>query len=399
MTSAKWKSRFCAPAKVIITGEHSVAHGKRAVAMAISLKCHATFYSAEPLSLNETVGYCKMQFDSHFSETLVFVNDEILKMKQFYGNQTEDFGPPTDEQIQALSKFVSKVTDRKMLLLAGQCFIHIILSVLSKAGDDAFTQFANLNWVLEVKSEVPLGAGLGSSAAVNTVLSACVLDVFGSLQTSGKSLNLTQSDLAMIEKLALAAEHFVHGRPSGVDTSASCHGNAIVFENFAHQDVIKMPYFEVLIVDTKQERNTKALVDKVRHLKETNIAKFEQILTDIDECSRKIEAVLRHMGSNDELAANDFERLKVLMKQNQDLLRDWGVSTDKLESVVNTAVYSHNCAAKLTGAGGGGCAIVFLNPNSEDAILSRQSLIEDLNLLDVEIMHVQISKSGIARKF
>ncbi|XP_075253822.1 uncharacterized protein LOC142345587 [Convolutriloba macropyga] len=388
-------SKFSAPGKVILTGEHSVAHGKLAIAMAINLKCYATLTVDQLAESDLGRANTTLAFHSHFSEKLIFPNKEIFEIgERFYQHGSNDFTPPTVEQLAALKEFVEKFASKKFLNLAGQCFVHSLLCVLMK--DEMTSQakgFIKQSWVLEVKSEVPLGAGLGSSAAVNTVIAGCILDKFGMLTT--EKANLDKFELKLAEKLAFASEHVVHGKPSGVDTFTSCHGNAIVFENFALRNLIELPLFDVLVIDTKEDRNTKLLVDRVRTLKETNFDKFERILNDIDVCSRSILELFVRLNSKNEVSRGDFRELSDLVKQNHVLLQEWGVSTEKLDKVVEVAE-KHNCAGKLTGAGGGGCAIVILNPNL-DHYATVELISEDLKHLDVEVFEVQISKNGLSR--
>jgi mevalonate kinase len=59
---------------------------------------------------------------------------------------------------------------------------------------------------------------------------------------------------------------------------------------------------------------------------------------------------------------------------NQSLLNTIGVGHRALDTVVDVAA-QHNCVGKLTGAGGGGCAIVAIN---EEKLQAINKSVEDL---------------------
>lgn len=62
-----------------------------------------------------------------------------------------------------------------------------------------------------------------------------------------------------------------------------------------------------------------------------------------------------------------FPRIERLVRINNNLLRSLGVSHPRLERVF-TISESHGFASKLTGAGGGGYAIVLLPPGYEETV-------------------------------
>ena len=99
------------------------------------------------------------------------------------------------------------------------------------------------SFALEVDSSIPVGSGLGSSAAYSACLSTALLaaagkigpqkamsdasldcSVSGDVLTTPETVSLSSEDLALINKWSLEAEKLVHGKPSGIDNSVCTYG-------------------------------------------------------------------------------------------------------------------------------------------------------------------------------
>ncbi len=203
---------------------------------------------------------------------------------------------------------------------------------------------------IETESDLPSGAGMGSSAAV-TVSTLGALKEFLSESIQEKS----------IAKDAFDIEYRVQGNASPIDTSTSTHGNAILVSkekeddflwkiekednvwNIHHQDISDL---NLVIGDSGVHSNTGPLVKKVRRFYEkSNFAK--EIIEEIGEIVVKATFSLKD---------EDLERLGELMNENHRLLSILGVSHPKLERLIRGA-RKYSYGAKLTGAGGGGSMI------------------------------------------
>lgn len=64
----------------------------------------------------------------------------------------------------------------------------------------------------------------------------------------------------------------------------------------------------------------------------------------------------------------DWERVGRLMDFNQEYLRDLGVSSEKLETLISAAKKAGAYGAKLSGAGGGDCMIALVSPEKRQAV-------------------------------
>jgi mevalonate kinase len=201
-----------------------------------------------------------------------------------------------------------------------------------------------------VRSELPAGAGVGSSAALAVAIARAINNEF--------ELGKNEKEIC---DAAYESEKIFHGTPSGIDNTAATYGGVIVFKkrkkgNLIKRLKIKKPFYVVLGITGKQGI-TKELVAMVRKRKEQNEKWFADILKKYVKISK--EAL-------DALQKEDAIKLGKLMDENQKLLMEIGVSTKELEDIVSIAKENGALGAKLTGAGGGGCAIA-LAENEEKA--------------------------------
>jgi len=100
------------------------------------------------------------------------------------------------------------------------CFIYVGLIVFG-----SLCRFKPATVV--VTSELPLGSGLGSSAAFCVALASALLAC-----TDSVSLDLNhqgwrsfeEKDLELVNKWAFEGEKIIHGKPSGIDNTVSAYG-------------------------------------------------------------------------------------------------------------------------------------------------------------------------------
>jgi len=282
-----------APAKVIITGEHWVVHGSAALAAAVGLRSRVKCMEARGPGI--TIKSLRL---GSFTFTL---------------GQDSCRGPHCGFYY-AASRIVEVCGEAK----PATCIVD---------------------------SDIPIGAGLGSSASVAVSFSAAYL----ALCRGGKDLSLSD-----VSNAASGFEKFVHGNPSGIDTAVVLHGGFIVYrrgegiimrinESLADTDAV------VLIVDTGIARSTKeAVAAFTQNL--SRLGSFSKILVNLAE-----QITWEVVGS---LKARDTKRLGSLLYLSHGLLSALGVSHEKLEEIVQAARAEGALGAKLTGAGMGGTALV-----------------------------------------
>jgi hydroxymethylglutaryl-CoA reductase len=213
---------------------------------------------------------------------------------------------------------------------------------------------ADRQWRIRVDSQLPLGKGLGSSAAIAVAVARAFNAKCG--------LGL---DDVRINEIAFASEKLAHGTPSGVDNTLATYARPMLFHNHGalEFDELEPGSPPPLVIAWGEETGrTSAQVAGVRERRERQPAHFDAMFDAMDRLSRDGARYLE--------AAN-WEALGALMNVCHGLLNAIGVSTPELERMVSVARVNGALGAKLTGAGGGG-SIVALCPGRVDDV--RQAL-------------------------
>ena len=205
---------------------------------------------------------------------------------------------------------------------------------------------------LDVYCEIPVGAGLGSSASTTVATITAVAKARGARLAREETF-----------KIAFGPESYLHGKPSGVDHAASIFGGIIKFTrpNIIKPLKLKSPP-HVLVCDTGVHRSTKKLVGAVVRKSQLRRQSFDVHLDEVREIS---ESAVRALNRG------DGEEMGALMNRNQELLVEIGVSHPKLEQLVKVAREMGALGAKLTGAGGGGCIIALCHSDKDEASIAR----------------------------
>lgn len=181
-------------------------------------------------------------------------------------------------------------------------------------------------------------SGVGASAASCAAIARAIGEQF--------SLNLSDED---VNRIAHEGEKGYHGNPSGLDDTCATYGTLITFQRDPGGNKIEKleldDRVELVMANTGIPVDTKAVVAGVRERKEKNPEGFRGMFD---------EYAAVYGNALSALKAGDWERVGVLMDQNQELLRRIGVSHPKLEELIETAKGSGAYGAKLTGGGAGG---------------------------------------------
>ncbi|MEF8781739.1 MAG: mevalonate kinase [Haloarculaceae archaeon] len=294
-----------APGKVYLFGEHAVVYGEPAVPCAIERRARVT------------------------------VEERDRGIRVHAGDLTLD-GFTVEYDGDSESRPDVDVPDS--LVETGIGYVN---EAITQATDAAGV--ADIGFDITVESNIPLGAGIGSSAAV----------VVAAIDAATRELGveLPREDLA---DRAYEVERAVQdGQASRADTFCSTMGGAVRVEGDDCQ-TISAPDLPFVIGYDGGAGDTGALVAGVRDLKEA-YAFAEDTVVAIGDIVRSGERAL---------AEGNLEEVGRLMNFNHGLLEALGVSSRSLDAMVWAARDAGATGAKLTGAGGGGC-IVALDETAE----------------------------------
>jgi mevalonate kinase len=206
-----------------------------------------------------------------------------------------------------------------------------------------------------VESEIPIGCGLGSSAAFSVAL----LRALGEI--SGRGIRGAE-----LLRRATEVENAFHGTSSGIDVSVASLGGTIWFERTPTLHAARLPVhdaFDLVVGISDERRSTAGPVGGLRTRVRSHPGLYGQFFA--------LAGNLVH-AARGALGTGDFETLGLLMDAAQGFLNGMGVSTPTLERMVTIARSAGALGAKLTGAGGGGAIIALAPENALDVAEALQ---------------------------
>lgn len=229
-----------------------------------------------------------------------------------------------------------------------------------------------------VRSEVPMGAGLSSSAALEVATLRALRELY--------SLKLSDKDLALLAQKAEV--EYVGVRCGVMDQMASSlglPGQALFLDTrHLHFSLVALPQgYRVAVVDSAVPRrlaeagyNTRraeceeaARLLGVRELRDIPISDMSRVEALPEPLNRRARHVVsentRVLAGVDALERGDLERFgELMLASHRSLQHDYEVSIPELDTLVDLAMRHGATGARLTGAGFGG-AIVALVPQDQ----------------------------------
>jgi galactokinase len=244
---------------------------------------------------------------------------------------------------------------------------------------------------MAIAGDLPLGAGLSSSAALEIAVSRALADLAG--------LDWEPRPYA---RLAQRAEHEFAGVACGIMDQLSVaaaraqHALLIDCRSLDLRDVPIPSSARIVVFDSGMPRalaasaynDRRAACERVvaamhqRHswvhaLRDADDALLADVAAELDpvdvrRASHVIAENRRPLEMATAFAANDLGRAGRLMMHSHASLRDlYEVSSPELDALVDLAIEQPGCSgARLTGAGFGGCAIALVEAGSVERVLS-----------------------------
>lgn len=291
--------RIEAPGKLILSGEHAVVHGGAALALAINRYVTAEV-SHEP----------KNQFNFIFNDLahqsrLSIASLHLLK----------------DKIKRKYQRFVRGDFSIREVLAKPFELAQFALGILAETLDLTVPNGAKI----ELKSNIPIGCGLGSSAA--TIVSV--------IEAVSKYANLS---LTFDERfqLALQAEKAQHGQTSGFDLQVALQGGCL----HLHQEVVEkktFPEFPLYFINTgTPESSTGECVTHTRKFFQSS-----SIVDDFNDVVAKMDQALQ---------GQSWQHMQEAIRENHQLLARIGVVPENIKKFIHY-VEDIGGAAKVCGAG------------------------------------------------
>ena len=203
---------------------------------------------------------------------------------------------------------------------------------------------------IQIDSEIPLGAGLGSSSACCVAGAAAIFKLFG---------NISREEVL---KLAIEAERTIFENTSGADCTVCTYGGIMEYDkNKGFKKIEYEPNFQLVIINSNIEHSTQSMVSKVKEFENKNTEEFSR-LSDLE--SKLVEDVLKLVKEN------KIQEIGQKMNQNQKYLENIGISNKELTKMIRVGQES-SFGAKITGSGGGGCIFALTNESNLQNILKK----------------------------
>lgn len=349
-----------APGKVIIFGEHSAVYGKPAIAAALSLRAFLLATPSEdPLII--TLEFPDIKLSHHWNkDDIPWDAIDLLVPRDAHGKPTV-----TEELIPEIVGHISAVLsdlDDTLHYTACHCFLYLYTNLCGR--DTPAMNFS-------VRSTLPIGAGLGSSASTAVCLSSALALLGGHVGNATYTITekfgpKERQDADLIDAWSLMGEKCFHGNPSGIDNTVATHGGAVMFQRSTNSlpsvkiTMRNFPPIRLLLTNTKVPRSTADLVANVARINGT----YSKTSGSILEAMGHLTTDAYQLMTVPSFGTHERVKLRELVNINHGLLVAFGVSHPQLEriKIVGDTIGS----TKLTGAGGGGCAITLVEDGVEE---------------------------------
>lgn len=354
-----------APAKLILMGEHAAVYGRPALVAAVDLRLTVRLRDHDGPGVRLSVP--DLGVDESLSWSAVLATTERLRLawERFVER-------PCPETYRALSP---QPTDRASDDGGGPRSGAALL--LATALGETSLDLAESDpapVLVEVSSEIPAGAGLGSSAAAAVATVAAYLAHRRALAEPDRSLPLfpevgdgsfSAADSERIRRLSLDVERRQHGTPSGIDNSTVLRGGLV--RAWRSDDGLEItpveassPLLEQLriVSSGRPAETTGQVVAAVAELEGKSPASFERRWDLIGELTDRFQTLLEAPE------VRTAETLR-LLRRAQATLEELGVVPEPVRALAR-AVEARGGAVKVSGAGAlsgdGGGALILYHP-------------------------------------
>jgi mevalonate kinase len=203
---------------------------------------------------------------------------------------------------------------------------------------------------IDVNSEIPIGAGLSTSAALSV----------GFIKSLNQALSLGFSNGEIAELAYLGENHDLGIQCGRLDQYTEAFGGIVFIHtdenpHVEHLDVHKMP---VVVGDSMEERKASSILNRVKNQ-----------ISEKDPRTLKAFEVIEYCvyQARDAIIKGDYAKLGELMNLQQEQEAILNADTKKILKLCSAAKDAGALGAKQMGAGGGGC-IVAIAPGRQKEV-------------------------------
>ncbi|MHA1727809.1 MAG: mevalonate kinase [Promethearchaeota archaeon] len=191
-----------------------------------------------------------------------------------------------------------------------------------------------------VDSNIPIGAGLSSSAAISIALARALNHQF--------NLGMNKMEIA---ELAYVTEHDDLGIMCGrMDQYAISFGGITFIKTGENPAVypLSLTNLPVVVGDSKEDRQAKKILNSVKKRLKENDPVVHRAFDEIHKCVLKGRKALE---------SSNYKEVGKLMNVQQKQENIIGAATAKLNALCEASINAGAFGAKQMGAGGGGCMV------------------------------------------
>lgn len=302
-----------APGKIIVTGEYVGIFGEPVTLTSVDLQTQVEVRSVN----NVLISICS---DIYPDERVVITFD---KLEEVWKDAQHDHDAYTTSlDVNLLKKY------RSTKLMPAIIAVAAAVSSMQKLNN-------SVGFDLLIKSTLPVGSGLGSSASMSAAIIGGIMTYFHE-----------PVDIERVNALAYEVEKILNGKPSGADNSAVVYGGWLRYQR--ENEKMKITNLNGarassgwwLIDGGKPSETTLELISKVLELKKTNAKKVDELIGR----DRVVTELVQNQIENGDLKP-DF------LKESQDVLEEFGVIGENGKHIIQ-AITSGGGQAKVSGAGG-----------------------------------------------
>ncbi len=305
------------PGKIILMGEHAVVYGRPAIIAAVGTRMFITLTPRNDKTSEIILENFKLKVRLSGQKIIGITEKANIDWREY--RRTNNI---------ALLKSITENPVEYIVIIIGET-----LKYFHKSLPTVFS--------LSINSEISIGCGMGSSAALAVSVAAAVSEFLGE-----------KWDLKKINAIAFLAEQKRHGNPSGGDTSASCYGGLISYRREGtDKKVIEPLNFSIpvhvadkfILVDSgKPIESTGEMVASVAAFKGQKPKFVEAVFETQEKLTERLVSALKN-GSEDKIIS--------IIQKGEKNLGKLGVVSPLVKSLVKE-IEKMGGSAKICGAGG-----------------------------------------------